>query len=380
MASVFKPDESSRYVIDYTDASGRRRRKFTGLTRKRDAARVASQLDQRAAAIRNNLIPAVREVVEERMQQPISEHLKAYRVYLASKRDSAAYIDQVCRLLRRVVRVCDIGRLSDLIGYRGRNLPSIEESVQAFLDNARTRTGESLATPTRNSHLGSLCSFCRWAIRTNRLLDSSILRIQPTRACGERRRERRALTDEEICHLVATTRHRGGRGRIGRRSRAVLYQVAVRTGFRRSELAALKVQDFMLDGDSPYLYLRARHAKNRKDTKQPIDKDLAGELRVFLAKRRRTQQVWDIPHHASGMLRRDLATAGIPPVDAEGRVVDFHALRHTYITTLARHRVPTAHAQRLARHSSPQLTLKFYTHLEQADLARELDRVFAAGT
>ena len=36
------------------------------------------------------------------------------------------------------------------------------------------------------------------------------------------------------------------------------------------------------------------------------------------------------------MLRLDLAAAVIPFRDAEGRVADFHALRHSYITLLQR--------------------------------------------
>ena len=36
------------------------------------------------------------------------------------------------------------------------------------------------------------------------------------------------------------------------------------------------------------------------------------------------------------MLRKDLEAAGIPHRDASDRVADFHALRHTFITRVAR--------------------------------------------
>ena len=55
-------------------------------------------------------------------------------------------------------------------------------------------------------------------------------------------------------------------------------------------------------------------------------------------------------------------------------VADFHALRVTYATSLARSGVSPAMAQKLLRHSDPKLTLNIYTRLKleeaQAAVAR----------
>ena len=51
------------------------------------------------------------------------------------------------------------------------------------------------------------------------------------------------------------------------------------------------------------------------------------------------------------MLRHDLAAAGIPYEDTAGRVFDFHALRHQFISNLAAAGVHPKEAQTLARHS-----------------------------
>ena len=48
--------------------------------------------------------------------------------------------------------------------------------------------------------------------------------------------------------------------------------------------------------------------------------------------------------------------------NASGRVADFHALRHTFITRLARSGVAPAVAKSLARHSGPTLTMDHQTH------------------
>jgi hypothetical protein len=75
------------------------------------------------------------------------------------------------------------------------------------------------------------------------------------------------------------------------------------------------------------------------------------------------------------MLRADLLEAKIDPEDDAGRVVDFHGQRTTFITALARAGVPPATAQRLARHSDINLTLRTYTRLEVTDLAEAVERL-----
>jgi integrase len=73
------------------------------------------------------------------------------------------------------------------------------------------------------------------------------------------------------------------------------------------------------------------------------------------------------------MLKLDLQRAGIDPVDASGRVVDLHSLRHGYITALAKAGVPIKTLQTLARHSDPKLTLNVYSHLTVFDTAAALN-------
>ncbi len=48
--------------------------------------------------------------------------------------------------------------------------------------------------------------------------------------------------------------------------------------------------------------------------------------------------------------------------DESGHVIDFHALRHTFITNLARGGVHPKTAQSLARHSTITLTMDRYSH------------------
>jgi integrase len=53
-------------------------------------------------------------------------------------------------------------------------------------------------------------------------------------------------------------------------------------------------------------------------------------------------------------------------------VVDLHALRHGYISRLARAGVPVKALVTLARHSDPKLTLNVYSHLTVHDTVAAL--------
>jgi hypothetical protein len=63
-----------------------------------------------------------------------------------------------------------------------------------------------------------------------------------------------------------------------------------------------------------------------------------------------------------------LRAAQIAEQDASGAVLDFHALRHTYITNLASSGVHPKIAQKLARHSTIALTMDRYTHLQEREV------------
>jgi hypothetical protein len=77
------------------------------------------------------------------------------------------------------------------------------------------------------------------------------------------------------------------------------------------------------------------------------------------------------------MLRADLQAAGIEYCDANGRVFDFHSLRHQYLADAGIH--PRT-AQELARHSSIDLTMKRYTHLAPRTIIGAVESIPEPGT
>lgn len=71
--------------------------------------------------------------------------------------------------------------------------------------------------------------------------------------------------------------------------------------------------------------------------------------------------IFDIGHNPDRYFRKDLEEAGIERIDPLNRKVDFHALRYTFCTMLARNGASQRMAQELMRHSDPHLTAQIYT-------------------
>ena len=149
----------------------------------------------------------------------------------------------------------------------------------------------------------------------------------------------------------------------------MLYRLAAETGLRRNELRSLTRAAF--DLDAKVVTVTATNTKNRKTATLPLRPEMAEELRTYLDRERRAAPKATafpcVPQATAMMLRADLAAADIPYEDERGRVFDFHALRHLFITNLARGGVAPKVAQALARHSTPVLTLAVYTHAGDAE-------------
>jgi len=161
--------------------------------------------------------------------------------------------------------------------------------------------------------------------------------------------------------------------------RAMLYIIAINTGLRASELASLTPESFELEGEHPIVRCHGGYTKNGAEAVLPLRRDIAEMLREWLVNKPTGNSVWPgkwaSHRHGAEMIRNDLKAAGVDYEDAHGRVADFHALRHTFISNLSRAGVHPRNAQALARHSTIELTMNVYTHVNMKDLAVDVENL-----
>ena len=109
----------------------------------------------------------------------------------------------------------------------------------------------------------------------------------------------------------------------------------MKTAFRKSELASLRVSNLRLDSEPHHIEIKARNAKNRTAAAVPIPAILAAALAKHIRGMDPMDKVFTFPS-ASGsivtMLRRDLKGAGVACELGEREVRDFHTIRATAIT------------------------------------------------
>jgi len=249
-------------------------------------------------------------------------------------------------------------RLKKLIKECGWQYPK-DVTADSFMTWRRQQT---LSAKTLNDYLDAACGLMKWMQRAGRLETNPLQTVGKHKTAGKEVIQRRAFTDDEVRRLLE----------VGV-PRKPVYLSALNTGLRRAELAALQKGDCFLHGDNPYLKVRASTTKNNKAATIWLNEEVAAELKKLVALGAGLDEAVFEKIPDMDQFRKDLAAAGIPFVDAQGRRADFHALRHTLATNLARCGVLPRVAMEFMRHSEMRLTNKTYTDVAHLPLAEAAD-------
>ena len=275
-------------------------------------------------------------------------------------------------------------------------------------------------------------AFCNWCVETDRLAVNPLARLCKADEHSDRRHTRRALTEVGVARLLKAARLRPvaefGRLTIhkpkeecrGRRTwyqqplayenleaayqrglakladrpdeladlefegrqRALMYRILLTTGLRKGELLSLTIGRMMLDDPQPHAVLLAKDEKAGRGAKIPLRSDVVAEVREYLDLWLRREgwklpplgrKLFEVTYNLTGMFNRDLAAASIPKRDERGRVLDVHALRHTFGTYLAKAGVAPRVAMAAMRHSDISLTMNVYTDPALLDVGAAVD-------
>lgn len=304
----------------------------------------------------------------------LTEHRRDFVEALRVKGVTAKHVCLISTRLDRILDGCGFRYWSDISGSR----------VMRFLSDLRSdrktddgETVKGISPQTFNFYLQAVKQFCSWAARERRIDQSPVAVLRPLNVKIDRRHDRRALEPKELRTLIDTTNSGPKRFGMTGAERALLYRFASETGLRAGEIRSLRKRSFDLQGNPPTVTVEAAYSKRRRADTLPLRIDTAEMLRNEISSRTDDAPAFRLPseHNMADMLRADLVDGGIECKDDAGRVVDFHALRHTFITNLARGGVHPKLAQDLARHSDINLTLSRYSHTvigEQATALKAL--------
>ena len=273
------------------------------------------------------------KLIRDAAQRPLTEHLNDYEADLVT-RGRAGRGGRGARLLKaRIIRLmseCDW------------KLPA-QVSADSFV---AWRNQQKAAARTQNHYLQGMISFLNWMERVGRIKANPLKHVPKVDERGQKKRVRRAFTDEELRKLMEGSGLRG-----------IIYFTAARTGLRQGELRQLQWDDVRLEAPIPQIIVRAETAKNK--TQEPVC--LVPEIVETLKAHRPAN--WSpsdlvfpkgIPR--ASRLKVDAERVGVAYKNEQGRYADFHALRYTWATFMRKHGIADNFARKQMRHQTIRQT------------------------
>ena len=408
MASLYK---RAYWSID--PETGERVRKKTanwyGKYKNADGIQVRVPLSSNKVASEQMLAELVRTVelgkaglidpFENHRKRPLREHLTDFRQHLESKGNSEPHVDLTVSRVTAALTGAGFRVLGDF------NADKVANWLKKQRDNKDKKKRFGVATS--NHYLVAVKSFGNWLLKSERLERNPFVHLSRLNSKVDVRVKRRALDPEELTRLIDAAQLSTKRFReLTGPDRAALYLVATMTGLRANELATLRRSAFDFTASPPTVEVEAKNEKAGRGAVLPLHPILVTRLTAWIEGKNELVDADEVSRiallwpgtwaeKAAKMVRQDLAdarAAWLKEVEADeeehtrrtksefltcksaaDESVDFHALRHSFITLLASSGVHPKLAQQLARHSTITLTMDRYSHCKLRDLTTAVE-------
>ncbi len=344
----------------------------SGYTDRAETLRLGYKLELDAARRRDGISNDADERRTINAKAPIATALRDFSDMLTAKGNTARHVHETTH---------DVERGAAAAGWSTLGSIDLAGASRVLANLAKV---DGLGPRTLNRIRAACRCFTKWLTLAGKLAADPLLPLAPFKDGEGARVSRRAASDAEIVALLRSTAKAPPMGRMSGPLRSLLYHVATETGLRRRELRSLTPSSFTL-GTEPHVRIAAAYSKRRREDIIPLRADFAATLRQAMRGLPPTAPLFHLGQNPAALLRRDLerardewikagATAAertarirsdfLSYIDRDGRRLDMHALRHSFVSRLARANVPPRVAQKLARHSTITLTMNVYTHLD----------------
>jgi site-specific recombinase XerD len=312
---------SGKWLGKYRNAAGALVEASTGCTDKGAASAILSQWEREAEREISGIVSSKEHSALGHAEKRLEEHLDSFDAARRAEGLSARQVRDTRDLIEKMFRECGFKTLASVQRHK------VEEWLAA---KAEAGTGAR----RRNIYVEAARAFLRWAVSCNRMLHNPLEGIARADQNADVRRERRALSEDELLQLLTATTLRPlaelGRETVmlapedGKRScwtyapltlanldaaveralkkladkpelieakmtlgreRGLIVKTLAMTGLRRGELAALWIRNLYLDELQPYIKLDRKSEKNRQGNSIPLRADLADDLRQWISDR-----------------------------------------------------------------------------------------------
>jgi len=353
--------ETNKWIARYKDEHGNLHQEATGCKSKDMALAYLRNKELEIERIKAGV--ATRKEINASVQSAVSieKHIQAFRTHMQSKGNVKEHINQTIKHIETIVEFIGAKNITDIR----------QEKIELWIV---TQIQKGLTHRTVNSYVASCKTFLTWCIDTSRIDSNPLKKIKKLNEAITRKKQRRALSEDELKKLFEAARLRKRRKNKNGNEIELIYRTLVGTGFRLKELKSIKV--FQVDFERNEITLKAVNEKRKKGTQQPINADLSKRLKKWTSMKLPKDNLFEFTKdQLRTSFENDCKLAGIKKVLDDGRSVDLHCLRKTFGTMLARAGVPITTTQRLMRHSTVELTSKIYIDVDPIDISNALKKL-----
>jgi integrase len=338
MATIQK--RGDKWYAIFRDAQGVWRQRV-GYHDKAETLRLARRLEDEADKVRSGDIDPRAEQRRVERSKGIAAHVEEYKAALQAKGNSANHVSYTIADINLFIAFASVSHA--------------EAITRAMLDQWVLKLTEAGADSrsTINRRVGSVKAFLKHLHQVGTLADYVLFKYAKLKTQGHEKRKRRALSVAEQAKLL----------RKAPDERRELYRFVLLTGARHTQCVALTVDDVNFSAGTITLKSKDNQHRNRVQV-VPMHDDLVRPLKRLAKGKARGEALFVVPttRDAAKLVQADCAAAGV-----DATHVDFHALRHSFITTLAEMNVHPKLLQELAGHADLETTLKYYVHFKRSD-------------
>lgn len=352
MGNLHRRKGSKWWRYQWVDASGQlRTRTLKGIRDYKLARSIAAKIEtENAQEILGYVDPTKKRLVSE-MARAIGEQIDAWHEMLLAG-NTRQYADEQTAIVRRVFTAAGVECLGQVVSG----------TIKSTIDRLpRTRGEGTLSSRQKGKALTACKMFCRQMVRDRKLALNPLAELSGWTEQTDPRHQRVAFDAQTATAIIKAAREsdRTIEGLSGPQ-RAMLYELARGTGFRRRTLRELTPAHLHLDANPPFIQVLASNLKNKKAREQMIHPALAELLSKFVEGMAADKPIFPMSRRAdtAAMMKFDCAAAGLA-YKVDGFFMDFHSWRHTYGTDLGRSTGNIKVVQDLMGHSTPVLTSRY---------------------
>ena len=244
-----------RYRLDSWPA-GKSKQVNLGVTDKRVAEKKLAEIVETAEKEEYGIIPK-KSIIDAAFVK-LTDHMEEYISDCKVRKLSRDYIKRCKQRINILLNECNWKYAKDV-------------TSGSFISWRSKKT--TLTPKTLNDYKTAINSFMEWLKDTDRIEVNPLKdKIKPLETKGNESFQRRALSHDEIVHLLKVSE-----------KRKVVYLFALYTGLRRGEIQKLLFSDLFLDEEIPYVKVRAATTKNKQEVCIPLHEELTAEIRKYIS-------------------------------------------------------------------------------------------------